>query len=167
MGLSDPVTSDWLLFFIRLIFGIIFIYYGQSKIKDLKKNASDFDSMGFKPGLLFGTPIAFLEFFASILIILGVYVELIASFFAAHMIMGTVWKQKVKKPFTDYTYDIMLLLLSLVLIVFGAGRFDMVPFEFEFLRPDILIGFVIVAVLLVFVPSMIGGKKDKVRDTVS
>lgn len=116
------VMFDWTLFIVRIIMGVIMIYYGWPKIKNLKSNAGDFVKMGFKPGMFWGTIIAFVEFFGGILVIAGFYTAIVALLFGVEMILGTIWKiVKAKKPFTDYSYDILLLALALIILTFGAG----------------------------------------------
>ncbi|MAZ40743.1 hypothetical protein CL654_01325 [bacterium] len=115
----------------RLTVGLVMVYFGWPKIKDLRANANDFTGMGFKPGWFWGTPIAFLEFFGGILMIVGVYAEIFAILFAAQMLVGTIWKVKVQKGFPHYSYDLILFALCLVLIVFGAGSYSVLPFSFS------------------------------------
>ena len=117
--------TDLALFGARLIPGIVFLYFGIPKIKNLKNNARDFEMMGFKPGWFWGTPIAFLEVFGSILLILGIFTPHIALLFAGHMTVGTIWKiTKTDKGFPDWSYDLILLVLMFVLMVFGAGTWS-------------------------------------------
>ncbi len=115
-------NSPHILLIARIIMGITFLYYGLPKIKNLKQNAIDFEKMGFKPGNLFGTPIALLESIGSLLLIFGIFGDIIALLFAGHMTIGTIWKiTKAQKPFTDWSYDLILLALSLVLFSYGTG----------------------------------------------
>lgn len=39
-------------------------------------------------------------------IVIGLYAELAAALFGFQMLVGTFWKLKIKKPFTDYSSDI-------------------------------------------------------------
>jgi hypothetical protein len=50
----------------RIILGAMLIVHGWPKIKDLRQNASNFSGMGFKPGWLWGTIAALLEFFGGV-----------------------------------------------------------------------------------------------------
>ena len=121
------INGDWTLLFVRLILGIVMVYYGWPKIKDLKSNAKDFDKMGFKPGIFWGTITASVEFIGGIAMIIGFLAEIAAVFFAIQMITGTIWKiTKTDKPFTDLSYDLQLLAMSLVIITFGAGLYTAV-----------------------------------------
>ena len=115
------------LLFVRLIFAITFFSYGWPKLKDLKANAKDFEDMGFKPGWLFGTPIAFLETGGSLLVLLGFFLGIIPALFAIHMTTGTIWKiTSTDKPFTAWSYDLLLLSISILLLITGPGSLNLI-----------------------------------------
>lgn len=114
--------GDLTLLIARIIFGITFIYYGRPKIMNLKSNASDFEAMGFKPGWLWGTPVAFLESIGAVAIILGLFTGIVAIGFVIHMTTGAMWKiLKTDKPFTDWSYDLLALSVALMLAMTGPG----------------------------------------------
>lgn len=114
--------QDIVLLLVRIIFGTTFLYYGWPKLKDLKSNAEDFVQMGFKPGWFWGTIIALLETVGSVAVILGIFTWLMAIGFAIHMTLGTIWKiTQANKPFTDWSYDLVLLSIALVLLTIGPG----------------------------------------------
>lgn len=116
--------KDLVLLVVRFIMGTVMIYFGWPKIKNLKNNGKDFVKMGFKPGILWGTIVAIVEFFGGLAIIIGFYAWLPALLFGGEMIMGTLWKiTKTDKPFSDWSYDLMLLVLALVILTFGTGDF--------------------------------------------
>ena len=120
------VIAPWVLTGIRIILGAIMIYYGSFKINDLKKTHVEFVDMGFRPGWLWGTLIAVLEFFGGILMVLGCGTGIVALMFGFEMLMGTLWKIiKTDKPFTDYSYDILLFGLCLTVLAFGPGFFGL------------------------------------------
>ena len=128
VSILNPLTGmeDLVLLVIRIILGGIMIYYGSFKIKDLKANAKSFDKMGFKPGAFWGFIVMTVEFFGGILIILGFYVGIIAALFGFQMILGTIWKiTKANKPFTDWSYDLILLAIALILVTFGSGMYSL------------------------------------------
>jgi len=106
----------------RIVLAIVFLYYGLPKIKNLKSNAKDFEGMGFKPGWLFGTGIAVLEVVGGLLIGLGFMSWFFAGLILIHMIVGTIWKIGwTDKKFSDWSYDIILAGLALVVVAFGSG----------------------------------------------
>ena len=111
------------LLFARVAVALVMISYGWPKIKSLKNNAKDFVGMGFRPGMFWGTIVAFIEFFGGITILVGFYVWVAAALFGLQMIVGTFWKIKVKKPFSDYSYDLLLIALTSIIIVFGSGLY--------------------------------------------
>ncbi len=143
--MNNPIPTNWLLFFIRVLMGIILVYYGWPKCRNLASCAKDFEGMGFRPGVLWGTLIAVVEFFGGLAMLTGVYAELIASIFGFEMIVATFWKLKIKKSFTDYSYDLQLLALCVVLMAFGAGLYAIASFDATvFLRWDVVFGAILV-----------------------
>ena len=121
--------SDIVLLIVRIIMGIVMIYYGYPKITNLRSNAENFVKMGFKPGMFWGTIVAFVEFFGGIAVIVGMYVWLAAALFGFEMIMGTIWKiTKTEKPFTDWSYDLLLLAIALMLLITGPGYYVLAGF---------------------------------------
>jgi len=102
----------------------VMLYYGWPKVRDPRKNAKDFDATGFRPGWLFGTLVLAAEFFGGILMLLGVYVWVAAAAFGFEMLLVTVVKStKWRKPFTDYSYDLLLRALRLLLLALGPGAY--------------------------------------------
>lgn len=126
MDIIPFITEGTVLFVVRLIAGAVMIYYGSGKVADMKTNASNFVGMGFKPGWLWGTIVAFVEFVGGLMILFGIYTLIPAILFGFQMIMGTLWKvTSTEKPFTDWSYDLLLLALMLVIAVFGPGSFSL------------------------------------------
>lgn len=118
--------ADIALLLPRVIFGAVFLSYGWPQIKDLKANARDFEEMGFKPGWLWGTPIAFLETFESLLVLAGVFLAFIPILFIVHMTVGTLWKvTSTEKPFSDWSYDLLLLSIAVMFLITGPGSVNL------------------------------------------
>lgn len=119
--------ADIALLLPRVILGVVFFHYGWPKIKDLRANARDFEEMGFKPGWLWGTPIASLETFGSLLILAGAFLAFIPILFIAHMTIGTLWKvTSTEKPFTDWSYDLLLLSIAVLFTITGPGAINLI-----------------------------------------
>jgi putative oxidoreductase len=136
--MSGYIPIDWALLLIRAILAAVMIYYGSQKIASPKSNARDFEQMGFYPGIFWGTLIAVVEFFGGIAVLLGFYAELAATLFGFQMMVGTFWKLKIKKPFTDYSYDVQLFALCIVIMSHGAGIHSLKTFPGTvFLRWDV------------------------------
>ena len=151
------MTSDTVMLVVRLVLGTIMIYHGWPKVQSLRRNAKDFEGKGFTPGMLWGTIVALVEFVGGITILAGIYPEIGAGLFAFQMLVGTIWKLKKRKPFTDYSYDIQLLALSLVLSGLGPD-----PHVLATLGPVLLLNSSVVvvaitaAVVLVYLPGILG-----------
>jgi uncharacterized membrane protein YphA (DoxX/SURF4 family) len=126
--MSNQIGAQWILLISRVVLAVVMIHYGWAKVRDLKSNADDFVQMGFKPGMFWGTLIAVVEFLGGIATLLGLYAELAAALFAFEMMVGTFWKLKIKKPFADYSYDIQLFALCLVVMSQGAGAYALQAF---------------------------------------
>jgi putative oxidoreductase len=134
------IEFHWILLLARIALGIVMTYYGWPKIRDLTSNAKDFARMGFKPAFFWGTLIAIVEFVGGVAILLGLFAELAAALFGFQMMVGTFWKLKIKKPFSDYSYDIQLFALCLVIMSRGSGAFALAAFPgFVFLRWDVAV----------------------------
>ena len=145
---SMIIDAEWVVFFLRVTVATVMVYYGLPKIRDPAANANDFVQMGFRPGIFWGTLIAAVEFFGGIAVFLGFYAELAAALFAFQMMVGTFWKLKIKKPFSDYSYDIQLFVMCLVIMAQGSGAYAIRSFPgFVFLRWDVA-GFALAAAVL-------------------
>jgi uncharacterized membrane protein YphA (DoxX/SURF4 family) len=144
------ISFSWILLLVRVTLAVVMIYYGWPKIRDLESNAKDFVEMGFSPGMFWGTLIAVVEFVGGIAVLIGLYAELAAALFAFQMLVGTFWKLKIKKPFTDYSYDLQLFAMSLVVMP-GAGAYAVASFPGRvFLRWDVAAAALIAALLLAY-----------------
>jgi uncharacterized membrane protein YphA (DoxX/SURF4 family) len=148
------IEMPWILLFLRVVLGVSLIYYGWPKIRDPKSNARDFVEMGFRPGMLWGILGVLVEFFGGIAIFFGLYAELAAALFGFQMMIGTFWKiLKLGKGFTEYSYDLYLLSLCLIIMSQGSGPFGLAAFPgYVFLRWDVA-GAALVAALLFAVTS--------------
>jgi putative oxidoreductase len=118
-------VANVVLVVVRLILGAAMMYYGWPKLRAPGKNSADFDGMGFKPGWLWGTLVLGAEFFGGIGIVAGFLTPLAAAAFGFEMLLGFLWKAfKAGKPFPEYSYDLQLFALCLMLLVTGPGRFS-------------------------------------------
>ena len=156
----ELIPDTYVLFAARLVLGAVMVYYGRQKIFSLRSNAKDFAMMGFRPAGLWGTVVAFNEFFGGLAMLLGIIPEVFAATFGFQMLMGTMWKLKIRKPFSDYSYDIMAFVLAAFIMMYGAGAFVLLPFTYiAILRID----FVIVAVVVSLIGAALSRPKMKRR----
>ncbi len=118
------VFSDWGILILRVVVGLIFVGHGWPKIKDLKTTASNFEGMGFKPGKLWGTLVALLEFLGGIALIVGFFTQIVALLFAIEfaVILLTV---KRKSGFVGgYEFELLLFAAVLLLTLIGGGAWS-------------------------------------------
>lgn len=88
------------------------------------QNAKNFEGMGFRPGLFWGTIVALLEFFGGLALIAGLYTQVFALLLALEMIVAVSWRIKMKHKFVGgYELDIALILIGLILATMGGGNF--------------------------------------------
>lgn len=117
------VFNNWALVLLRVVLGIILIYHGTPKIKDLAKTGKDFANMGFKPGKFWGTLIAVLEFVGGIFIIAGVFTQLVAAILAVQFLVILITIKK-SAEFKDIEFDLLLLATSILVATVGAGPYS-------------------------------------------
>lgn len=119
------VYDDWALLFLRIVLGVILIAHGWPKIKNLRGTADNFEIMGFKPGILWGTIVAFVEFFGGIALITGLFTQLAAALVAVQFVVA-IFKVKLQKGLVDgYEFDLLILATALALLALGAGIYSL------------------------------------------
>ena len=118
--------SDWTVLILRLAVGLIFLAHGLEKIKNLKGTQGWFDSIGFKPGVFWGSLVTFLEFFGGIALMLGFLVQPLVLLLATQMMVATAWKIRIKqKLIGGYELDLILVGALLVLAAVGSGFYSL------------------------------------------
>lgn len=116
-------AGDIVLAIVRVVLGVVMVHYGWPKAKDPAKNARDFESTGFRPGWLWGGLVLATELGGGAAVLVGLLTWVAAAFIGVEMLVGFIVKAtKWRKPFTDYSYDLQLAALALVLLAFGPGR---------------------------------------------
>jgi putative oxidoreductase len=108
----------------RIILGALLFVHGWPKIRNLPQNAKNFTGMGFKPGMLWGTIAALLEFFGGIALILGLWVPYVCFLFMGEFIVIIIWKWSKKMPFADgWELDTLILAFLLMFFTLYGGFF--------------------------------------------
>ena len=118
--------AAWAYLLLRLVFGLVFIVHGWPKLKSLKTTHKNFEAMGFKPGSLWGTVVALVEFFGGLAVFLGLLTSLAASLLVINMIVATVWKLSRKQGFVGgYEFDLLLVIVGLTLATIGPSGYSL------------------------------------------
>jgi len=126
-----PLTflyDTWPVLILRVALGVILIAHGWPKLRDLKATAKGFEAMGFKPGSLFGTLAAILEFFGGIALILGFFTTCVAALLGVQFIVILFWKWAKKMPLVGaggWEFDLLILAALIALFSLGAGAFSL------------------------------------------
>ncbi len=111
---------------LRLAFGLIFIVHGWPKVKSVKMTAQHFEAMGFKPGHVWGTAVALLEFVGGVAILLGVLSQPAAISIAAIMIVALFWKiSKGQGLVGGYELDLILLAVAIAIALMHPGIYSL------------------------------------------
>ena len=127
------MTSEAFLAFIpylalvpRVWMGANMIVHGYPKLKNIKETAKETKQTLGIPAKATYTA-AVLEFFGGIFLIIGLIVPIVALFFAIFMIANVIMKKRkmnaayISTSKASYEIDITYLIISLILIVIGAG----------------------------------------------
>jgi putative oxidoreductase len=127
------MTSEAFLTFIpylalvaRVWMGANMIVHGYPKLKNIKETAKETKRTLGIPAKATYTA-AVLEFFGGIFLIIGLIVPIVALFFAFFMIANVIMKRRkmnaayIAPGKASYEIDITYLIISLILIVIGAG----------------------------------------------
>ncbi|MEK7191901.1 MAG: DoxX family protein [Patescibacteria group bacterium] len=118
--------SDWALLAARLVLAAIFLAHGLPKLKSLKTTAQNFEMMGFKPGIFWGTIVAVVEFVGGLAVLVGLYTQLAAPFLAIDMLVAVIWKMKRgQKLVGGYELDLSIMSIALLLSTLGAGAYSL------------------------------------------
>lgn len=122
------VFSDWGILFLRIVLGIILVVHGWPKIKNLRATAENFAAMGFKPAKFLATIVALLEFFGGLMIVAGLFTQVIAIF-AAIQFLVVIFKVKSKQGLIGgYELDLLILASATILAVLGSGFYSLDQF---------------------------------------
>jgi putative oxidoreductase len=134
IGIFELLTSYtlYLALLLRVVVGVTMVMHGYPKLKNPQQ------TIQWTKGLGVPTPATYLaivlEFFGGIALVIGFLVPIVAFFLAVEMIGNTILKKvKMKASYlqlTEHAYeiDITYLLLSITLLVLGAGAFSLDAF---------------------------------------
>lgn len=116
------MNIDISILVLRLAFGLIFIVHGWPKIRNVRMTGQHFETMGFKPGHLWGTLVAAVEFLGGLAVFFGVYTQPAALAIACVMLVALFWKiGKGQSLIGGYELDLILLSVAISLALMNAG----------------------------------------------
>lgn len=115
------IFSDLGLLVLRLTLGIIMLYHGWPKLKNLKNTGNSFEAMGFKPGIFWAFVVAVVEFFGGLALIFGVFVQLVAAFLIIQFLVILVWKTLKHQSFAEKEFDLLILAVSFLFLTQSGG----------------------------------------------
>jgi putative oxidoreductase len=100
--------------------------HGYPKLKNMKQTAEETkQTLGIPTKATY--TVAILEFFGGLFLIIGLIVPIIGLFFAIFMIANVIMKRRkmnaayISTSKASYEIDITYLIISIILIVLGAG----------------------------------------------
>jgi putative oxidoreductase len=119
---------DAALLVLRIVIGVVFIAHGYQKVftMGLANVAGGFAKMGIPMPQIMGPAIGVLELVGGIAILIGIFTRVFAFLIMCDMIgaMATVhFKNGFFMP-TGYEFALTLALVSLALVLSGAGQFS-------------------------------------------
>jgi len=110
---------------LRLAAGAILIAFGAAKFTSHAAEAASFDRYGLPDPSLFAYAIGALELGLGLLLLLGLSTRLAAIVLAGNMIGAIATAGRLEGGFVNLGLAPMLLLVFLVLIARGAGRWSL------------------------------------------
>src|SRR3989338_4932112 len=118
--------SDWGILALRVFFGIVFIVHGWPKVRNWEETARNFEAMGFRPGKVLGPLVAIVEFFGGLLLVGGLYTQLVAALLVVQFAVIMIWKVKERKNLVGgWEFDFILLGVAILFLVRGGGAFSL------------------------------------------
>src|SRR3989344_6451101 len=122
------VFSDWGILALRLALGLILVVHGWPKIKNLRGTAGNFETMGFKPGIFWGTIVALLEFVGGLFVLAGLFTQLVSLFVALEFLIILLKLKRGSSFAGGYEFDLLILASALSLAMLGSGAFSLDQF---------------------------------------
>lgn len=123
MNCSKEKCTDWALFLLRLVVGIVFVYHGYGKLFGMAPGMEGFTMMVGKMGLpvagFFAYVVAIGEFVGGLAMLAGVYTKYAGYFLAFIMAVVVVFVKKFAYPMIEL--DLTLLAMSLAIAWMGPG----------------------------------------------
>ncbi len=125
---SFLIWSDWSIFFLRLILGLILILHGYPKLKNLKIVSDWMNQNGFKPGFLFAFLAMILEFFGGIFLVLGFLSQIVALFVLLQFLVIIIWRFFGHMSKIEFELDLLILAGAVIILFNSSGALSLDKF---------------------------------------
>ncbi len=122
--------EDFGLLLIRLMIGVVFVFYGTQKLfgwfggYGIKGTGGWFESIGIKPGHVAATFSGIAELLSGILFVLGLWLPL-AAVLVVVVMLGAIAKVHGPKGFANggggFEYNLFLIVVAIGLALIGPG----------------------------------------------
>jgi len=118
---------------IRIMVGVGFMAHGYPKLNNIGGTGEFFAHTGLPPEL--ALPIALLEFFGGLVLVLGVLTRISSALLIAEMI-GAILTVKISKGFVGgYELDLLFVAGATSLLITGPGR---ISIEHDIIKREII-----------------------------
>ena len=135
-GLLEPLLpyTGYLSLLLRVVAGAGLVIHGYPKLKGIQGPVKYVQAMGIPAGAAYPVAalVTILEFFGGLFLIVGLMVPVVGFFFAIQFVAITIAKKfKLKGAYASgqgpvkYEIDVLYLLLSIALMVLGAGALSL------------------------------------------
>ena len=122
------VFSNWAIFVLRVVIGLILMRHGLPKLKDIKGTGGWFQSIGFKPGTFWAVVAGVTELIGGLFLVLGFLTQLAAFFIVLEFLVILIRFKKDKMFAGESEIDWLILAAALALLTLGSGALSLERF---------------------------------------
>jgi putative oxidoreductase len=123
LPINFDIGAPLVIFLIRIIIGITMLYYGWPKLIRSREQREIFEVLSFYPGPFVGTVIGIFELLGGVLMLTGIFTTEIAIVFGVILFIGAFYKVFSLRPFRQWGYEILLLILLYFVFALGPGAY--------------------------------------------
>lgn len=116
------IFSDWGILVLRVVLGLILVFHGWPKIKNIKGTV-EWMSQTFKPSLFWATAVSLVEFVGGLMLIFGFLTQPIALLVAIQFSVIILKVNRQKGFVGGYEFDLLILAAALALVTLGSGTY--------------------------------------------
>lgn len=114
---------------LRLVVGVVYMAHGWRKFKNYQGTVQWFNTVGFKPGKLWGTLVMLAELGGGAMIFLGFFSQVFAGILLIIMLGALFANVRQKQPFFKVIeLDLILIAALSLVITLGSGAYSLDTF---------------------------------------